>query len=481
MERCFSRDSNLHTYYIYSGEGNMRILQIALLVMLCAGVLLGEIGWCGQIWPNTGTDHTTGTEIAVYFQIWKDGVTDSPGRGEGISAHLYWKSADASDWSIVEMSYLGDVGNNDEYTADIPAPADVGDLLYYCEALDSTDMTTATGTDQNGIPLNEASPGVLHIVDVTAMDVMVTFQVDMSLEDVSGAVTVGGSFNEWSATADTLIDPDDDGIYEISILFPIGSNPSHEFKFVNDGTWEHIPNRVLRIDDSFPMQILPVVFFNDRDPADYTDIDITVNFRVDMSTETVTAPFVGGIVYPLRWGWDSGWEDELMLFDDGEHGDGPAGDGIYGAFITFPAGSYRHVEYKYTTDGTDNEPLPPFENHVFTLGDAPAQTLPIDIFGSLTGIAEAPRPINFDISISPNPFNASTRIRVEIGELRVESEVLRVEVFDIMGRRVEKLFEGKVPSGALELDWNTDAPSGIYMLKVDSGAHTRIAKLFLVR
>ncbi|RKZ30236.1 hypothetical protein DRQ36_06200, partial [bacterium] len=362
----------------------MRNFIAAFILITLAVGAFGAVGWCGNIWPNSGTDQPLGTAIDVYFQIWKDGVTNLSGRGDSIAATLYWRNAGDFVWTELEMDYFGDVGNNDEYMISIPAPTTLGDIEYYCEALDSTDMTTATGQDQNFVDLNESSPGVLHIVDVTAIDVMVTFQVDMSLETVTGAVTLAGTFNSWNPNADTMTDPDIDDIYTIDILFPAGSNPSQTYKFVHDGTFEYISDRTFSIEDDSATQVLPVVYFNDRDPADYTTIDVTVYFSVDMSAETVTDPYIGGSVPPLVWGWDVGWNDTLRLFDDGVHNDGSAGDGIYGAIITFPSGSYRDVEYKYTTDGTDNEPLPPFVNHLFMLGDLADQYLPTDTFGVLS-------------------------------------------------------------------------------------------------
>lgn len=57
------------------------------------------------------------------------------------------------------------------------------------------------------------------------------------------------------------------------------------------------------------------------------------------------------------WGWDAGNE----MFDDGLHGDGAAGDGIYGAYVTCdqPAG---RLEWKVaTTDWSEAYPTSPFD------------------------------------------------------------------------------------------------------------------------
>jgi len=452
---------------------------IAVFTVLFAVVsLYGAVGWCGMIWPNSGTEHSTGEAISVYFQIWKDGVTDGIGRGDSIAATLYWRESGTISWDIIEMTFTGDVGNNDEYSADIPAPTVIGDIDYYCEALDSIDMITTTGTDQNDVALNTTTPGVLHIVDVTAIDVTVTFQVDMALEDSFDIVTVAGTFNDWSTTADTMTDPDMDGVYSIDILFPAGSNPSHDYKFIKDGVYEWIPNRSLAINDSFPTQIIPVVNFNNLDPDDYTALDIAVHFSVDMSAEVVTNPYIAGNVYPLVWGWSAGWSDSLILYDDGAHGDGAVGDGVYGAIINFPSGSYRDVEYKYTTDSTDNEPLPPFTNHTFTLGDSAIQVLPMDVFGVLDNIEETVRPGYFDISISPNPFNSAVGIEVRLDA----ATQLDLRIFDIRGRQATALHDGPAECGTSSFIWHAEgAPSGIYLLRAVAGGRTRTERLLLVK
>ncbi|MCK5833388.1 hypothetical protein KAH81_06935, partial [bacterium] len=200
----------------------MKAWKLAFLMILSINIAFAAVGWCGNIWPNSDSDQPLDSPIDVYFQIWKDGVTDSTGRGEGLAATIYWKEASSVVWDEIEMTYNGDVGNNDEYTGTIPAPSSVGDINYYCEVFDSTDTSTATGSDQNSVPLDESSPGVLHIVDVTSIDVTVTFQLDMTLEEITGDVTVGGSFNSWSSTENVLTDPDMDDVYVAEILFPAG-------------------------------------------------------------------------------------------------------------------------------------------------------------------------------------------------------------------------------------------------------------------
>jgi hypothetical protein len=148
----------------------MKKWMVFTVMLLSVGLMFGEIGWCGNIWPNSGSTPNNDADVDVYFQIWKDGVTNSGGQGAGIAATLFYKESSQSSYSSVSMSYLGDVGNNDEYTAIIPVHIlNMGNTVsYYCVAYDATDASSKTGNDQNGAPLNESSPGSLNISDGAA-------------------------------------------------------------------------------------------------------------------------------------------------------------------------------------------------------------------------------------------------------------------------------------------------------------------------
>ncbi|MCD6101563.1 MAG: hypothetical protein J7J77_00715, partial [Candidatus Cloacimonetes bacterium] len=67
----------------------MKKTIVGLIVILTLSVtasLYAVIGWSGNIWPNSETFQVDGQDITVYYQIWKDGVTNFPGQGDSISA-----------------------------------------------------------------------------------------------------------------------------------------------------------------------------------------------------------------------------------------------------------------------------------------------------------------------------------------------------------------------------------------------------------
>jgi len=85
------------------------------------------------------------------------------------------------------------------------------------------------------------------------------------------------------------------------------------------------------------------------------------------------------------------------------------------------------------------------------------------------------------ISISqnyPNPFNAYTAIEYTITE---ESEV-KIEIFDLMGKVVKVLFEGKQQPGDHRVTWDAgEFPSGAYFYKIQVGDYTETKKMILLK
>jgi hypothetical protein len=84
---------------------------------------------------------------------------------------------------------------------------------------------------------------------------------------------------------------------------------------------------------------------------------------------------------------------------------------------------------------------------------------------------------------SPNPFNPSTTIRYYLPE---KSRV-RLEIYDISGRRIASLVNGDQEKGSYIAEWNgkdehgNPAASGIYFYKLAAGKETVSRKMVLIR
>ncbi len=87
------------------------------------------------------------------------------------------------------------------------------------------------------------------------------------------------------------------------------------------------------------------------------------------------------------------------------------------------------------------------------------------IYIERTGIDDygLPDKLSFDLSNFPNPFNSSTIIRFS---LETESNV-ELAVFDILGRRIDRLVDGHLSSGDYLIEWDARGrPSGVYFYRL---------------
>jgi hypothetical protein len=102
---------------------------------------------------------------------------------------------------------------------------------------------------------------------------------------------------------------------------------------------------------------------------------------------------------------------------------------------------------------------------------------PLDEFESVS-----PRPAwlpqELQLSAYPNPFNSTTRISLTLPV----SEEVKIIVYDINGRLVQRLSGGLLPRGTSEFLWKaTDLPSGTYLIRAQAGHGSALQKLILLR
>ncbi|MFQ5511918.1 MAG: FlgD immunoglobulin-like domain containing protein [Candidatus Krumholzibacteriia bacterium] len=101
-----------------------------------------------------------------------------------------------------------------------------------------------------------------------------------------------------------------------------------------------------------------------------------------------------------------------------------------------------------------------------------------------TGIGDMPRPRNaIGLAAHPNPFNPATRITVT---LKVRGDAV-VDIFNVRGQRVRRLWKGRLAAGASSLDWDgrdgrgRRVASGVYLVRAKAGAGVATAKLTLLK
>ena len=88
-------------------------------------------------------------------------------------------------------------------------------------------------------------------------------------------------------------------------------------------------------------------------------------------------------------------------------------------------------------------------------------------------------PSEFALSSSyPNPFNPSTSMDLSLNE----SGYVSVKVYNVMGQVVSTLVDGNMDAGYHTLTWNADnMPSGMYLVRVQSGNNVETQKLMLLK
>ncbi len=78
----------------------------------------------------------------------------------------------------------------------------------------------------------------------------------------------------------------------------------------------------------------------------------------------------------------------------------------------------------------------------------------------------------------PNPFNPSTTIRYQ---LPVASEV-KLEVYDVLGKKVAKLVNERQAAGVYQVIWNANGlSSGTYFYRLQAGQFVQTRKMMLVK
>jgi hypothetical protein len=97
-----------------------------------------------------------------------------------------------------------------------------------------------------------------------------------------------------------------------------------------------------------------------------------------------------------------------------------------------------------------------------------------DIIGRNTNL---PRKI-YLLRNYPDPFNASTTIEFALPE----AAEVQLSVYNLLGQKIEILFDGRKPAGEHSLTWDAgDLPSGVYFARLEMEGNSRNMKMVLLK
>ncbi len=131
---------DLYTIKLNNNEGENYQCQVGVVVP-------AVIDWANLQYPESGVI-MSGDAYDVYAQVHIEGITDEPGQGAGVQAWLGYSTEDTdpatwTNWIIAD--YHGDVGNNDEYLADLGAVLSDEGTYYYASRFQYLDQSFVYG------------------------------------------------------------------------------------------------------------------------------------------------------------------------------------------------------------------------------------------------------------------------------------------------------------------------------------------------
>jgi hypothetical protein len=78
----------------------------------------------------------------------------------------------------------------------------------------------------------------------------------------------------------------------------------------------------------------------------------------------------------------------------------------------------------------------------------------------------------------PNPFNPSTKIKFTLPK----SEHAKIEVYNIIGQKIQTLLNKSMPAGYHEVEFNgLNLSSGVYLYRIEAGEWQDVKKMILLK
>ena len=114
------------------------------------------------------------------------------------------------------------------------------------------------------------------------------------------------------------------------------------------------------------------------------------------------------------------------------------------------------------------------DNVIFIIDGITGQIVPIGISNITTKV-----PDKYVLYQNyPNPFNPSTKIRFDIPK----SSLVKLSVYDMIGREVAVLVNSEIKPGSYEYQWDgANVASGVYFYKLQTEGFVQVKKMILIK
>ncbi|MEP1151162.1 MAG: MXAN_6640 family putative metalloprotease [Balneola sp.] len=149
-----------------------------------------------------------------------------------------------------------------------------------------------------------------------------------------------------------------------------------------------------------------------------------------------------------------------------------------GMHVYFKNGASEQRNYTANETGSDNIFTPYFWDDIEKIGLVFTNT---DFNTSNTYSFKVSSEVPDRIILSqnyPNPFNPQTIIPIKLKE----ENLVTLEVFDNIGRRVATIFEGQLSAGSYEFSYDaSNLASGVYLYKLVAGKETKFKKMAVIK
>jgi hypothetical protein len=309
-------------------NGN-RFLTVPAESIVLEAVCFGSCNVCNppeveitfQVDMSNETVSPNGIHIAGSFQDppWQPGATEMQPIGDDIYAvTLFVGSGDYHEYKFI---------NGNAWGFDETVPQECANGLNRFITIPDVPTT-----------LDALCFGSCYPCGPPPVDISVTFQVDMSEQEISpNGVHIAGGFQGWDPGA-TLMTDVGDNIFAYTTILPSGTY--QEYKFINGTTWdesENVPpecgvnnNRYFTVPDEDIT--LDVVCYAGCGPCGPPPVEVMVTFVVDMENEEVSADGVH------LAGTFQDWNPETLPMEN-------VSEDIYQVTVAILSGTY--IEYKF--------------------------------------------------------------------------------------------------------------------------------------